>query len=341
MNKKLLISTALASVALSGAALAEMKIGGDMEVTLRSFSKDISNVDGGTALGQETNLTVSGSKEMDNGMTLSFGGKFEADNAAEVNERYMQASNDAMFIGYARDNGKNVDLDGTVAPHVGDQNDTLVQTTAAFKSSYLDIHGSDHLTVGFNVLGGSISAAYTPDEGANGNDSGTFGGQGESNSSGYSIGYKGSLGIEGLSVIAGIAGSDETKTTSTGDREYSKFGVAYNFGQFSVGGDVQDFGNGRSDTTDGSTGAQAKRVNATFAASDNLAVGISWTETEESLGQAASGYETQQKEEITAITVGYNIAGLGFNLSYAEVENLGGSNGVDASSWQIQTKQSF
>jgi hypothetical protein len=37
-----------------------------------------------------------------------------------------------MFIGYGRDHGAGIDLDGTVAPHVGDQNDTLGIQSMAF-----------------------------------------------------------------------------------------------------------------------------------------------------------------------------------------------------------------
>jgi hypothetical protein len=44
---------------------------------------------------------------------------------------------------------------------------------------------------------------------------------------------------------------------------------------------------------------------------------------------------------MTALTVGYNIAGLGFNFSVAEIENVGGVSGTDATTWQIQTKQAF
>ena len=346
MNKKLLLSTALASVALTGSALAELSISANTEVTLRSLAFDKTSEDttgvAGTALGQETNISIKGGKDLDNGMSLAMGGNVEMDkkgsSGSGMREVSMVASNDSMFIGYGRDHGAGVDLDGSVAPHVGDQNDTLSQGSDAFSSAYMDVHASDHLKLGFNLLGGTLAAAYAPNFGSEEADSGVPTG----GDSAYSVGYQGNLGIEGLSVQAGYSESDTAaNSATTGDKEYSKIGVAYNFGQFAVGGDIQDYG--VTTIVDGtvSNGAQAKRVNATFAASDNLAIGVSYTETEESLGAAADGYLTQQTEEITALTVGYNIAGMGFNFSYAETENLGGANGVDTTSWQIQTKQSF
>jgi hypothetical protein len=340
------LTSALVSSVVAGSALAEIKVGGDIEVNMRSYSTDAKAVSDGSHLGQETNLSVSGGKDLDNGMTLKLGAKFEADAAAEVNERSFYAESDTMFIGYGRDHGAGIDLDSTVAPHVGDQNDTLGVSSVAFSSNPMDgVYGADHLKLGFKTLGGAISAVYAPSFGSNNNDAAGLtantGDGGAGSASGYSVGYQGSLGIEGLSVQAGISASDETATTSTGEQELTKIGVAYNFGQFAVGGDIVDYGNGRTDTTDGVMGSQSKRVNATFAASDNMALGVSYTETEESLGQAAAGYLTQTKEEITALTVGYNIAGLGFNFSYATIDNVGGASGTDATTWQIQTKQAF
>jgi len=350
MNKKLLLSSALvSSVALAGAAAAEMKVGGNMEVTYRSYSGDTKAVTDGTVLGQETNITVSGSKDMDNGMTLTYGGNLESDAAGEFNERSMVASTDAFFIGYGRDHGKGIDLDGSVAPHVGDQNDTLAQSTSIlFSSNYMDgAYASDHFKLGASVLGGTLSALYAPSLGTNGNDAGNIaanGGDGaEGTGSAYALGYQGSLGVEGLNVQLGIVDSDETASTDSVNQQTTKLGASYTYGQFSVGGDIQDYENGQLITKNGAVGNQAKRVNATFAASDKLAIGVSYTESEVSYGNgtAYSTLSANTAEEITALTVGYNIAGLGFNFSVAEIENEGGVSGTDATTWQIQTKQSF
>jgi hypothetical protein len=81
MNKKLLLTSALVSSVVAGSALAEIKVGGDIEVTMRSYSTDAKAVSDGSHLGQETNVTVSGGKDLDNGMTLKLGVKLEADAA--------------------------------------------------------------------------------------------------------------------------------------------------------------------------------------------------------------------------------------------------------------------
>jgi hypothetical protein len=338
MNKKLLIGTALASVAFAGSAMADLTLSANTEVTLRSFSKDTSNVDGATELGQETNLVFKGGKDLDNGMTLSLGGNLESDSAGDMREVSMVASNDSMYLGYGRDHGAGVDLDGSVAPHVGDQNDTLAQSTVAFSSAYVDVNSGDHLKLGFNVLGGKFDLKYSPDLGSSDNDAGA---PAETAGSATQIAYQGNLGIEGLNVQAGIAKEDDDKSTTTGEKEYSKFGASYTMGQISIGGDIQDYEHDLTSTASVGTGNQAMRGNITFAASDNLAIGVSYTETQQSYGSGASNYLTNAEEEITAVTVGYNIAGMGFNFSYAEIENLANVSGSDATAWQIQTKQSF
>jgi hypothetical protein len=343
MNKKLLLTSALAGVvAFTGSVMAETKIGGDIEVTLRSHSRDAATDEtGGTGLGSESNVQLEGSKDMDNGMTLNYGFKIDAEDAVGHGERYMGASGDGMYIGYGDDMGKGIDLDGTVVPHVGDQNDTLPQVAVSFSSSYMDTYSSDSLRVGFDVLGGNFGLVYAPELGSTNADSGSP--TEADGPSAYTVGYKGSLGVEGLSVMAGITKSDENQTATTGKSEFTKFGAAYNLGQVSVGFDVQDYDTGHLDTSDTSTGNQTKRVGATFSASDNLSIGVNYSETERSLGSGDSYADRQAntKEEITAVTVGYNIAGLGFNFSYATTDNVGNVSGTDSTGWQIQTKQKF
>lgn len=344
MNKKLLVTTALASVALTGSALAELSLSANTEVTLRSFSKDTSNVDGATVLGQETNLVFSGGKDLDNGMSLKMGGNFEMDSGGStagdvLREVSMIAEGDGMFIGYGRDHGKGFDMDSSVVPAVGDENDTLTQATSLFAGSFLDVHAADNLRVGFDVLGGTVAAYYAPEIGSAANDAGAVS---NTKTSAYHVGYRGNLGIEGLSFQAGYANSDDDKSTTTGKSTASKVGIAYNLGQFAIGGDIQDFELDATNTGSAVLGKQAKRVNATFAANDNLAIGISYTEAERSLGIANSDTALNNTtEEITAVTVGYNIAGMGFNISYADITDLGGVKNTDATAWQIQTKQNF
>jgi len=321
--------------------MAETKIGGDIEVTMRSHSRDAATDEtGGTTIGSESNVRLDGSKDMDNGMTLNYGFKIDAEDAVGHGERYMGASGDGMYIGYGDDMGKGFDLDGTVVPHVGDQSDTLPQVSVSFSSSHMDAYSSDGLRVGFDVLGGSLGLVYAPDLGSTDSDSGE---PVEGAPSAYSVGYKGSLGVDGLSVMAGITKSDENQTLTTGKAENTKWGVAYNLGQVSVGFDVQDYDSGVLSTATAETGFQSQRVGASFSASDNLSIGVNYTETERSLGSGDSNADrvANVAEEITAVTVGYNIAGLGFNLSYATTDNVGNVTGTDSTGWQIQTKQKF
>lgn len=350
MNKKLLLTSALVgTVALSGAAFSEAKVSGDIEVTFRSLSKG-SNTDqtGGSNLGSEANIGVSGSQSLDNGMTLNGAFKIDVENSnAGGAERAMWAEGDALVIGYGDDLGPGIDTDGSVAPHVGDQNDTLAQATVGFDSSFMDVHAADHLVLGYKALGGFFGVTYAPEftESITNEDSGAI--TNDDAPSAYTVGYQGNLGFEGLAVQAAISKSDDvgTATTEDGDETYTKFGVSYKIGQFAIGGDVQDFEKGALTTADADTalGKQARRANVTFAVNENLAVGYSYTESEKSIGSGATYAQrtANVEEEISAITVGYNIAGLGFNFSYAETDNANNVKGTDHETWQIQTKQKF
>ena len=84
MNKKLLSSTALVSALLvSGAALAEFKVGADVSATYVMGTDDnTTGLNSGERVGNETNLLLSGSQALSNGMTASYSGKIEFDGPA-------------------------------------------------------------------------------------------------------------------------------------------------------------------------------------------------------------------------------------------------------------------
>jgi len=336
MNKKLLLTSALVgSLAVTGSAIAETKIYGDLEQTWASASRDLaaSKQTGDQGYGSETNIGMKASKDIDLG-TMNYGIRFEGDgdNTFQSDEHYLEIANDTFTFHLASNSGSGVSLDGTVVPHVGDQNDTLASRAGAdaTNSGYIDVLGGAYTGATLNVLGGKLTAAYG--FGASGQDSATLTG----GDSSLHLAYQGSLGVEGLTVQLGR--SEVSKTDGqAGDKELSKMGIAYKMGAFAVGVDYQDYEDGKTAIT--SADRQMLRYGASYNVSDDLSVGVVYNEVQ--VGVADTAGTTAVDEEVTTLTVGYNLGGLGVKLYVSQIDNLGGTSGDDAQVIQLQTKQSF
>jgi hypothetical protein len=325
MKNKLLLTTAIASVAFAGAAFSETKIGGNLEQTFVSSSEDGTNSTRG--FGAEHNISLSASKDLDNGMTAKYGTILEDGNA---DTHYLTVGTDMVTFSVARDNGNN--LSSSAIPYIGDAFTSINQLGAATTNTLADTdyHNNEHARVDINAAGGTLTLGYAPSaSSARPSDSGVN----DSGNSASALIYKGSLGVDGLSILAGIEQGDGTGTEE--DAKNKQFGAAYNFGQFTVGVERQDTENAAAAASQVELESTSYAV--TFAASDNLSIGLYMTDTEETVG----GTKSASDEEIKMVQVGYNLAGLGFSLSYADVDNVSNVAGTDGEQFQIRTIQKF
>jgi hypothetical protein len=325
MKNKLLLTTAIASVAFAGAAFSETKIGGNLEQTFVSSSEDGTNSTRG--FGAEHNISLSASKDLDNGMTAKYGTILEDGNA---DTHYLTVGTDMVTFSVARDNGNN--LSSSAIPYIGDAFTSINQLGAITSNTLADsdYHNAEHARIDINAAGGTITAGYAPS--ATTSRPGDSGMEDPGNSATAFI-YKGSLGVDGLSILAGIEKADGIGTDE--DAKNKQFGASYNFGQFTVGVERQDTENAAAATAQ--VELESTTYAVTFAATDNLSIGLYMTDTEETVG----GADTADDEEIKMVQVGYNLAGLGLSLSYAEVDNVSNVNGTDGEQFQIRTIQKF
>ena len=331
MKNKLLLTTAIAGlVAIGGVAQAETKISGNLEQTFTSISDDASSgAASASGLGAEYNIGLSSSAELDNGLTAKFGFNLEANNAAAAADvHFLTIGNDTMSVSIARDNGNNLSASGI--PHISDTASTVVG--GAYNNlgiSKSDGHNDDHIRADVNGLGGTLTLRYVPS-----ND--TTGGQSapavETSNSAYDVIYRGSLGVEGLSVVAGMHRVEGTGSNE--DLELDKYSVAYNFGQFAVGVERQD----SKDTA--AVGAQdeikSTSASVTFAVNDKMSVGFARNESE----RTDAGVKSANEEKINMIGVGYSLGGIAIDVNYAMAENYNNTT-QDRDVLQIRTIQKF
>ena len=331
MKNKLLLTTAIAGTfAFAGASFAETKVVGNLETTINATSSDTA-INSGRAIDAETNIGLEGSKELDNGLTAKYGFMIENGNS---DTEFLTVGTDVVNVAIGTDFGNN--LSQTAVPHVGDQAGTVAGTAGTVTGKNIPVanaHNASHVGININAVGGTITARYTPDISNTRGSASTV--SGDTGASATEIMYSGSLGVEGLKVIIGQG--DETAAASSGteDGKHQKFSAAYNFGAFAVGAEKQK--SETSATTATQVETDTNKVGISFAASDSLTIGLNYQETEKKTGGTKAGND----EEITMLTLGYNMGGLGIQIQYADISHLGNAAAVDAEALQIRTIQKF
>jgi len=334
MKNKLLITTAIAGTfAFAGASFAETKVVGNLETTFNAMSND-NKINSGRQIDAETNIGLTGSKELDNGLKATYGFLLENGNS---DTEYLTVGTDTVNIAVGTDFGNN--LSSSAVPHVGDQAGSIVR--AGIGSSTLtggnipvaNVHNASHVALNIKGMGGTITARYAPDlSNTRGSATNIDNDVGES---GTEFLYVGSLGVEGLNVIIGQGNTKDATETGTEDGKHQKAGFGYNFGSFALGAEKQKSETSASAATQIET--DTNKVGVSFAASDSITLGLNYQETEKKTG----GTKASSDEEVVMVSIGYNLGGLGIQLQYAQVDNHLNVSGSDAEAFQIRTIQQF
>jgi hypothetical protein len=324
-NKLLLCSALVSAVALTSGVNAETKVGGNLEQTWTSVSRDKTDkkIDGADAFGSETNISLSSSKELDNGMKASFG--FTTEDGSTDNH-YITIGTDTVAVTVGRDRGDTIDAD--VLPYISDDIATVTTAVGGSFSNGTTAHNADHIDLKANLGVASITARYAPSTNGGAGDDGAVAGK-DSGGASTEFVIKGNFGVEGLSVLIGQNENKENTDSGNEADKIKKYGATYNFGQFSIGA--------QKGTVDTGAGANTKTSNtsygATFAANDNLTVGLY-------IGKSDKNGEAKD-EESKMIQVGYNLGGIGLEIGHMQIENIGYSSGDDADITFIRTIQKF
>ena len=329
--KKLLLTSALAgSLLVSVSASAEMKIKGYLETTFGSGETPATSspVNQGTTIGYETGVTFSGTKELDNGMSMSTQATLE-DSTFQKQSMSFASGGTTVFIGedfHGLDDKQTVPV---VANTIEDGNKGL---SVSYNNNPATIHENNGIGLMNKSDMGTIAVYYAPKtSGEDANDSNP--GFQAKTGSGTAIGFQGGLGVEGLSVNAFMT-EKTTTSLSAEEIEMTGFGAKYTMGSISVGfqqTDVKDANLAEAFTA--GTDSKYTSYGATFAATDNLSVGIQYAETE--LTGAA------QDEEVLSATIGYNLGGQVISVQYTEVENEDTTANKDGEAIELRIKSAF
>lgn len=335
--KKLLITTALASSLIASVSLAEVKIGGGLEVTIgdKQTAATTSQKYVGQNIGYEAELDISASADLSNGMKVTTHFEYisdgsTTDSATDAGASTMPADlslkvtsgNLTLYVG-ADDMEA---LDNNVVPkayNLIEDNTNLIDSGASYAGGGA-VANSSAIGGQLKVAGGAITYLFAPNIG-NGSEQ-ADNATSNNGASGYELSYVGSP-AENLSVILGI-GSQNPALSSSQDTDTTVIGAAYNFGKYAVGASRTNIDQGTA-----ATEYDVTYIGATAAVSDALTVGIQRM----IIDQASTGTD----EETDQIEVAYNLGGMTVAAHYNKTDNSGFSSGSKGDAYGITLKTSF
>ena len=330
--KKMMISTALATSLIAGVASADTKISAYIETTLGSGETPSTSAQDqqGTSIGYEHGVGFSGSKDLDNGMTLKTYFGIEDGDAADDKGITFVTGNTEIMIESDINNIDDKQAVPTIINKIEDGNKGL---GVSYNANKLTIHNDNGIGFKQKFDMGSLSVKYVPKvaAGSGFNDSNP---NAVVSGSGLAYGFSGSLGVDGLNVLASFSAKD-TSSLDSKEQEQQVLGVSYNFGNITVGYQQTDYDN-TSGTgysySDGSS-TEAMSYGATMAVNDQISVGVQYAEL--------SGDGITTDEEITSFSAGYNLGGATIGLQYHDAENVDGTSGKDGEAIELRIKQKF
>jgi outer membrane protein OmpU len=324
MNKitKLGVSALCGSLAaISSANAGELTVTGGVDMSW--VSKDDATT--GNPIGMGSNLSFSGSGELENGWNVAL-------SVALDNKNTYSNTNVVVTVPSLGDIKINQGVSGTGIDRIDDVTPTVWEEAYAMGlgsgiNTVAGTSGSSNIEYTPNMLPEGLTGrlAYTPSAGASGaNDKATSdNGAASPKGAGYDITLVATdaiLGMPGLTVYAGMSEVEQASITGyAGDAEETTLAVTYAMGGFTLGyqWSEEDLG-----TNTGALEYTNEGYGITFNVNDDLSVGYNHYESEQDNA-------TNVTAEATSIQVAYTMGGASIRLAEGEVENGSYKTGAD------------
>jgi hypothetical protein len=365
--KKLMLTSALAGLLVSGNAIAQTTISGELRVNLKAAEAKVpsgttTSSKRGFGTEQQINFATKGKLNV-GGLDYAAGFSIENDGAQSntlFNENtYIDITNasSGTTLSLGLDHIQRSDSDRSAAVLVGftpNELSTGGHTVSRFRQN---LGPAVSQGMGIAVLQaipniGTLSYNYVPttvnQTAATTTTTTTGAGDSESltennQESGYEYGFTGSLGVKGLNTYYFKSASQvETynNTVATTKSEARSWGANYNFGQFTVGyaDKKHNIGAGSELAANVASGIgtaehEEKHYGASYAVNNNMTVGLLYAKAE----VAGSTVETKLK----GINIGYNLGPVNATIGYAQTSDVNGTAGNDVNVGMIRLIGAF
>jgi len=366
MKNKLLTTALVSSMIGAGitASVAQTTVSGNLDLSYMALSAkgtSSGNADSFRGFGKESQINIANKGKLNNGMDYAAGFSIEMDGpdagATGMFEENVYidiiSGNTTFTIG--SDHIQNPDSNPTNIAGFGYVAVDSTRNGTATAGLYPKGANSPYSAYGAGVMQktpiGTFSALYVPSNITNvgalndiHNSSAasvaeptTTRGTSES---AYELGFRGDLGVKGLTVLAFMNKSDQRDTvTAGGDEKGRRIAATYVVGPFSIAGDyVKTEG-----TTTGASAALAqagenvkgRSIGLGYAISPNLTASVTRAKADTN----ASGRAADEETDILAL--GYSLGPIAVSAQAKKVDNLAGNAGTDAEVLAVRLSTRF
>ena len=358
----MLTRTALASSVLLlsvSAASAQTTVSGNLDLVYKAVSSEAAGRSY-RYFGKESQINLGNKGKLNNGMDYAAGFSLEFDgsdanpnSAAATSLNNLEgAFSENVFIDFisgnttitfGADHIQNPDKAVTNLVGIMDPDDAASGVTASgnteLATAFNTTHNSAYQAYGIGVIQsipsvGKLSFNYTPDRNTGRANSDTTGVNTTANimdtydsgQSAYEIGFIGDFGVKGLEIQAFYNNSEKT-AAETNDLEGRMYAIKYNMGQVTVAAQ-------RGETT---SVADVEKTSDSFAiayaVNPQLSFGLTYAKTDAS--------NDSDEEKIKQLSVGYNLGPVMAGVSYAQISNIGMTDGVDGKTLALKLSTKF
>jgi len=355
--KKILCTTALASTLLVSAnALAQTTVTGQLDLSYNAKESNTAQKSY-RGFGRESQINIQNKGKLSNGVDYAAGFSWEVDGNEAVGtgsfgeNTYIDFIFGKTTLTVSADHIQSPDFEITkLSGGIADVDDLMAAAASADgKESLAQIHSTQTANSAYTAHGVGLiqdfgvakaSFFYAPNRTgglAASNDSTGVTTNIDTGNSQMEVMVRGDLGVKGLDVFA-YAGKSESDTPgaagTTGDLEGRKYGLSYNFGQFSVAASQS-----KVDSTS-SIEAKTTSLGAAYAATKEITIGLIHSKTEAD-ATTVTGGTAATNEKIKALNIGYNLGPVVINAMYAQGENVGGVANTDTDALHLNFTTKF
>jgi hypothetical protein len=353
MKNKLLTTTAIAGLLISGAAVAQTTVSGNLDLTYKAIGNKNSKGDSVRGFGKETQINISNKGKLNNGVDYVAGFSIEHD-GQESGATGATTSGTAMFnenvyidfimgsttLTIGADHIQNPDFEATNITGMADL-DEIISGVKNVPAGYVNNIGSPYSAFGLGLvqdLGvGKFSVYYAPSGTAIAGDShggfSTFSTYVDGSNSSYEIGFRGNLGVTGLDASYFYNTTDSNdRGTNTNSADNYKLQAKYTNSGVTVAASQAE-----QETNTAAANTTKKSTSMAIGYAVNKDVTISYGRAKTDSGLTASPAD----EKIQAISVGYNLGPVAAGFSVGKVENYAHTVAQDGKTAQFTLSTRF
>lgn len=361
--KKILCTTALASSLLVSAnALAQTTITGQLDIGYVAKSMDNGAATAGStshrAFTRESQINIANKGKLSNGVDYAAGFSWEVDGNEAVGtasfgeNTYIDFITGNTTLTISADHIQNPNFEITnLAGGVSDIDDLVYGYIAATPANQTASLAANHATNSANSASQAhgvgiiqnfgvarASLYYAPDRSsgrAAANDSTGVANTTDGGNSQLEAMIRGDLGVKGLDVFAYMGKADDDGDDAS-DVEGRKYGLSYNFGQFSIAASQSKV------ESSANIDAKTNSFGAAFAVNKEVTIGLMHVKTSaDNTLAAGTGNANVEDEKLKSINIGYNLGPVVLNTMYVDGSDVGGQSGNDVKALQVNFTTKF